>query len=153
MKRTRFALAALASLVAFAAVAQNDAPADPSDPISLRQHMMKNVGAAMGMAGKMAKGEEAYDPRVAEAAFRVMNNAALGFGGKFPEGAMSEASEASPKIWEDRAGFDAAVAKFIADTAGAAAAKPTTLDDFKPVFGQVAGNCKGCHEAYRVKKN
>lgn len=149
----RFAAAALASLLAFTAAAHGDAPADPSDPVSLRMHMMKNVGASMGMAVKMVKGEEAYDPRVAEAAFRVMNAAALGIGAQFPEGSTHGDSEASPKIWSDRAGFDAAVAKFIADTAGAAAAKPATLDDFRPIFGQVAGNCKSCHEGYRVKKD
>lgn len=153
MTRIRFAATAFAMILAGAATAHGDAPADPSDPVSLRMHMMMNVGAAMGMAGKMAKGEQPYDARVAEAAFRIMNTAALGMGDQFPEGSMTEKSEASPKIWTDRAGFDAAVAKFIADTAGAAAAKPASADAFKPLFGKVAGSCKGCHEGYRVKKN
>jgi cytochrome c556 len=145
MTRIRFAATAFAMILADAASAHGDAPADPSDPVSLRMHIMMNVGAAMGMAGKMAKGEQPYDTRVAEAAFRIMNAAALGMGDQFPEGAMTEKSEASPKIWSDRAGsdragFDAAVAKFIADTAGAAAAKPASVDAFKPLFCQLAGN-------------
>ena len=51
-----------------------------------------------------------------------------------------------------RAGFDAAVAKFQADTASGIAAKPASLDDFKAAFGAAAANCGSCHKAYRVKK-
>ncbi|MFT7026790.1 MAG: cytochrome c556 [Paracoccaceae bacterium] len=157
MNRIRFAVAAgalaLSAIATFAHGAEPVEPVNPSDPVSVREHMMKNVGAAMGMAGKMAKGEAAYSADTAVAAFRIMNAAALGFGSQFPAGSGTDASEASPKIWTDAAGFDAAVVKFIKDTEAAVIAAPATLDAFKPVFGQVAGNCKSCHEGYRIKKN
>lgn len=155
MTITRFAAAAgLASAVlAGAAFAHGDKPAKLDDPVSLRMHMMMNTGAAMKTLGGMAKGELAYDAMLAETSFRVMNAAALGFAAQFPAGSETAESEASPKIWSDAAGFEAAAAKFLADTAAAVAAKPADKDAFMPVFGQVASNCKGCHQDYRVKKN
>ncbi|TYO91245.1 c-type cytochrome [Oceanicella actignis] len=151
---TRLAVAAVAAGgMAAAALAANDsAPADLNDPVSVRQHMMKNVGGSMKLLAGMVKGEAPYDARVAEAAFRAMNNAALGLGAFFPPGSDAGETEASPKIWQDMAGFKAAIGAFARDTAAAAAARPADLDAFKPVFGKVAGNCKSCHEAWRVKK-
>jgi cytochrome c556 len=58
---------------------------------------------------------------------------------------------AAPKIWEAKADFDAKFAKFGADSK-AAAAKVTDLDSMKTAFGDVAKNCGGCHNDYRVKK-
>jgi cytochrome c556 len=160
MTRIQSACAALATavaattLMAFSAGAHSEHDAAvPGDPVSLRQHMMMNVGAAMGMAGKMAKGETPYDAAIAEAAFRIMNTAALGYPAHFPEGSLTDVSEAGPKIWTDSAGWDAVSAKFIADTETAVKAKPADLEAFRPVFGMVAANCKACHQDYRVKKN
>lgn len=148
MKRLAFCLAMAAGL-ALSSVAQ---AAD--DPIATRKAVMKHVGKSTGALGAIMKGEADFDPRVAELAFRTMNGAALTFANFFPEGSQSGGeTTAAPKIWEDSAGFAAAVAKFEADTAAAIAAAPADLDAFKGTFGKVAANCKSCHEAYRVKKN
>lgn len=150
---------AVAAAVVFAATAsahsQNEeVKPDLSDPVSLRMNMMTNVGGAMGPLVKMIKGEMDYDAELAAMSFRVMNAAALGYASQFPDGSdTGHDTEASPKIWEDRAGFEQAVAKFIADTGAAMKAKPADLDAFKPVFGGVAQNCKSCHEAYRISKD
>jgi phosphate acetyltransferase len=52
--------------------------------------------------------------------------------------------------------FNAAVAKFKADTDAAAAASgkdgPADLEAFKAAIGPVFANCKSCHEGFRVKK-
>lgn len=124
-----------------------------ADPIADRKATMKNVGAAMGVAVAMVKGQMDYNPRVALVSFAAMNNAALGMEHMFPKGSESGGdTTAHAKIWEDAAGFKAAIDKFKSDTAAALAAKPADLDAFKGVFGKVAGNCKGCHEAFRVAK-
>ncbi len=123
-----------------------------SNPAVERQAMMKNVGAATGAAAAMIKGQVPFNAVAAQLALRTMNTAALGFGELFPEGSQTGAeTEASPKIWSDRAGFDMAVGKFAADTTGAENIKD--MDGFKAAFGKATENCGAWHKAYRVKKN
>ena len=113
-----------------------------------RQTVMKNVGAATGMGAKMLKGEIEFSAAAANLVLRTMNTAALGYGHLFPEGSESgNDTEASPAIWSDRAGFDAAVAKFVSDTS----ANVSDMDSFKAAFGAATANCGACHKAYRVK--
>ena len=102
---------------------------------------MKNVGAATGVGGKMMKGEMDFDPVAAQLIFNTMNAAANGYGYLFPAGSETgNETEASPKIWEDMAGFEAAVAKFAADTANI---KITDMASFQTAFGAATKNC-GC---------
>lgn len=124
------------------------------NPAEERQSMMKNVGAATGAGAKMAKGEVEFNAVAAQLVLRTMNTAALGFGHMFPDGSQTGAeTEASPKIWEDRAGFEAAINKFIAATSNDVATSVTDLDSFRAAFGPATENCGACHKAWRVKKN
>lgn len=144
MKRALFAGVLLA---AFSAVPVLSA----DDPIATRKAMMQNVGAAANAGGKMLKGETEFNAVAAELLLRTMYTAGLGFGEMFPEGSETGGkSVASPKIWEDRAGFDAANAKFQSDTAAGIAAKPADIDAFKMAFGAATQNCGACHQAYRI---
>ncbi len=125
-----------------------------SDPIANRQAMMKNVGAAMRIAAGMAQGKIPYDGISAELAMRVMNSSASGLSSMFPEDSKTGGdTEAAPKIWEDKAGFDALTAEFQTASAKAAEAAKAGEGDFKAAFGAVAKNCKACHQDYRIKKN
>ncbi|WP_419912100.1 c-type cytochrome [Hoeflea sp.] len=120
-----------------------------ADPTVDRQNIMKNVGAATGVGAKIAKGEMEFDTATAQLVFNTLNAAANGYGYLFPAGSETgNDSEASPKIWEDMAGFEAAVAKFAADTN----VKVADLDGFRAAFGAATQNCGSCHESYRVKK-
>jgi len=60
-------------------------------------------------------------------------------------------TEAAPAIWEDREGFNEALATWREATDTAIAAKPQTLDDAKPVVGPVFQACKNCHDTYRIE--
>ncbi len=124
-----------------------------SDPILVRQKIMKANNAAARVAGGIIKGEIAFDAKVATAAIRTMNAAAYTYGNYFPAGSETGMkTRADPKIWSDMAGFEAKLAQFQKDTDAAAAAKPADLDAFKAAMGPVFKNCKGCHEDYRTKK-
>lgn len=139
-------LATAAALAAFGSAAA-------AQELMVRDKLMMAVGASMGALGAMAKGEAPYDARVAQLGFTTMNAVALVIGDQYPEGSKQDVGKyyASAKVWDNRAGFDEAVAKFAADTSAAMEAKPADLDAFKAVFGKVAENCKGCHDDYRVK--
>ena len=128
------------------------------DAINARKMAMKEVGGAMGALSKMAKGEMAFDAAVALASFQKMNDVSKTYGYYFPDGtqtgmdAEGKETTAAPKIWEDMDGFKAAIAKFDADTAAAVAAAPASVEALGPLLGSVGGNCKACHETFRVQK-
>lgn len=143
MLRTALAAAALASgLTAVLAT---------PDPIVERRNAMKAVGAATREAAAIAKGEAPFEAAKAQALFKVYVEAANKLPNLYPESARSGGeTTAAPKIWEDQAGFKAALAKFGSD--GAAGMAATDLAGFRTAFGAVTKNCSTCHEAYRIKK-
>lgn len=126
------------------------------DPIAVRQKVMRSVGAAAGLSGGMMKGAIPYSPAAGKSAIASMVAASAAVGSFFPEGTDKGDTTASPKIWEDAAGFQEALGKFSADADAAMATAgkdgPADLEAFKAAMGPVLGNCKSCHEAYRVKK-
>lgn len=129
------------------------ATAQPADPIKARQALMKQNGKDAKAGAAMLKGEVPYDPAKAMTIFTEMNDVAGKFGNYFPKGSEAGGdSDVSPAVWTKPAEFKAALAKFQKDTAAAAAAKPATLAEFGVQFQTVTGNCKSCHEAFRVKK-
>lgn len=147
MKKS-LSLAVVLGLFAGAAIAQDM----KVDPIQARQTLMKTNGAAAAVGAGLLKGEIPYDPRVGSLVLASFVESAHLFHGYFPEGSSGE-SEASPKIWEDAPGFAAANKKFMDDADAAANAKPADAEAFKTAFTGVVGNCKSCHDAFRVSKN
>lgn len=143
--------------IALGALAFSALPAlSADDPIAARQAIMDANGAAAAAAAAMLKQEIPYSPAVAKSVVASFNATAHTIGDYFPEGSVDAAkSEAAPKIWEDRAGFDAAIAKFATDVSAAAQASgkdgPPDLAAFQAAVQPVLGNCKSCHESYRLK--
>src|SRR6478735_7433681 len=130
MIRTAFVLAGLA-LGLSAVTAQ-------SNPIAERQQAMKAIGAATREGAAIAKGDVPFDAAKAQAVFKTYADAAKKVPGLFPDNSKTGETTASPKIWEDQAGFKAAFAKFEADAAAGAAV--TSLDGFRPAFGAATKN-------------
>lgn len=120
------------------------------DPGHERHELMEGVRDAAKPVGAMLKGEADYDQAVLMTSLETFASAADQLGGLFPDG--SEGGEAAPAIWEDRAGFEAAIVEWKDATAAAIAANPATLDDAKPVAGPVFGACKNCHDTYRIEE-
>lgn len=151
LRSLSIALALPAALVTVAAIAAED-------PILARQKLMKANGATAALGGAMVKGEKEFDPVAAIAVLRTANAVATTFGDYFPAGSESgQETTASPKIWQDMAGFQAKLAEFRKDTEAAVADLPSEpamyeAEAFKAAFAAVAENCKSCHEAYRVEK-
>lgn len=126
-----------------------------------RMDAMEKIGAATKSVGEMLRGKAGFDAGAIEAAANEIKAHA---GGKmtelFPQGSLDHPSEASPKIWQDWAGFEAK-ANDLAEKAGqlatvAGAGGASTSEGKQAVaaaFGAVAGTCKACHQTYRVKKD
>ncbi len=145
--------------IALASIVVAGSAQTAENPIAARKAMMQNVVAATKMGGAMLKGSMDYNAATAQLILRVMNTASLGAAEHFPEGSETGGeTTASPKIWQDMAGFTMAMAKFQTDTAAGIVKKPEDMASFdKAAFGaafaKVTANCKSCHESYRVKKN
>ena len=144
MRRLLVGLTSL-SLIAVAASAYAT-----SDPIATRKTQMDANGGAAGAAVAMIKGEVPFNAAVSKSVFQTMHAVAYAYGDYFPEGSGTANTKASPKIWEDAAGFAAALEKFQKDTDAAVAQDIQDLDTFKASFGTVAANCKSCHDTYRI---
>ena len=117
-----------------------------------RHELMEDVGEAAKPLGQMLKGERDFDADVVMASFKTFDDASARFGKLFPPGSETgEDTEAAPAIWEDRAGFDEALATWADAVDAAIAANPQTLDETKPVAGEIFNACKGCHDTYRIE--
>ena len=119
------------------------------DPAHVRHELMEGVRDAAKPVGAMLQGEAEYDADQVMKSLKVWAAAADEFGGLFPEG--SEGGEAAPAIWEDRAGFDAALVEWRDAIAAAHAAAPATLEEAGPTVGPVFQACKNCHDTYRIE--
>lgn len=123
-----------------------------NDPIAERQSEMKDNGRATRTGVGMVRGQDPFDLAKAQEVFNVYIHTADNFGKHFPDNSKTGKTSASPKIWDDRAGFDAALAKF-GDDARKGLADTKDLESFKVAFAAVGRNCGICHEAFRVKQN
>lgn len=149
MKKLPIVLAALMGLAAPGLAAD--------DPVAVRQALMDNNGGAAAIAGGVMKGETSYSPVLGKAAITAFRATALAIGDFFPEGSgAGDKTAASPKIWEDPAGFQEALGKFQTAVAAAVEASgkdgPADAEAFKAAAQPVLGTCKGCHDTYRIQR-
>lgn len=122
------------------------------DAISQRRDLMKAVGGATRDPGAMLKGEQPFDLAKVQRSLAIYQDSAKKMPGLYPADSKTGGdTSAAPKIWEDPAGFKAALDKFGAESAAAAAAIKDEAS-FKANFPNVLKTCGSCHETYRVKK-
>ncbi len=124
------------------------------DQLKATQAMMKGNGKNAGALAAMVKGEKPYDQAAVDAALAQFEDTVKKFPTLFPDSIKGMKPEgdyfASPKVWEDRAGFDEHIksfAKAVADVKG----KITDLETLKATLPIIGKQCGGCHETYRVK--
>ncbi len=141
------ALAAVAATLSAPAAAQF---AKAEDAIKYRQGALFVLGQHFGRLGAMAQGKIPFDAKAAQDnAEVVLNMSKLPWAGFGPG---TEGGKAKPAIWKEQAKYKEHADKFKAEAVKlAAAAKTGNLDNLKAAFGDAAGTCKACHDAYRNK--
>ncbi|CAN7372262.1 c-type cytochrome [Mesorhizobium caraganae] len=125
-----------------------------ADPILDRQGLMKERGKLVGGLSKIAKGEADFDAAAVLTALQALqvNAEKVDVDALFPAGSDSGDTTASPKIWQDMAGFKTTNEKYVADVKAAVAAAPADVDALKAQIGTLGSDCGTCHQTYRVKK-
>jgi cytochrome c556 len=117
-----------------------------------RSEIMLTAKAAMKAAVPMIKGQTPWDPAKALLAARALNAVSYAIVKYVPEGSITADSEASPKIWQDMKGFQAAAMNLREKSAGAIEAVKMDAEEFAAALMEVGKTCKGCHQTYREKK-
>jgi cytochrome c556 len=117
-----------------------------------REAAMKKNGGAIGALAAIAKGEKPYDAEVVKTSLASLSEVIKVFPTYFPEGSEKASDEASPKIWEDKAGFEAAAAKLAADADALLAQLPADQAAVGAALGTLGKDCAACHQTYRLKK-
>lgn len=138
---------ALCVILAAGASVAKDGVTNPV--VKARMETMDTIRLNTGTLGNMASGKAAFDPAAATAAKTALAAAAAEIVAKFQANEDDPVSEASPKIWEDYAGF---TAKAEALVTAAESMDVASLEGVKAGMGAVGGSCKACHEMYRAKK-
>jgi cytochrome c556 len=122
------------------------------DPIAARKELMKSNGAQARAGAAMVKGEAPFDLAKAKTIFTTLEANSAKLKDLWPAGSDKGDTAALPKIWQDKADFDARIAKLGSD-AKAAEASVKDLDSFKAQFTALGKDCGGCHQTYRAKKS
>lgn len=123
-----------------------------ANPIEDRQALMNSFGRIIGRdLVPYARGSNPYDAAAVLASLQALDAQAekLDVEALFPVGTETGDTKASPKIWDDRAGFQASVDKFKGDVAAALAAAPQDAGTLGPLIDTIGGNCRSCHGAWR----
>lgn len=127
------------------------APAVAADAIEARQAILKAIGDDTRPVVAMLKGEAPFDLAKVKAALATQIDGAAKLPALFPDNSRTGKTEASPRIWAERARFDGLLADLGAK-ARAADAAITDEASLKANFPKVLGACKACHDDFRVKK-
>jgi cytochrome c556 len=126
------------------------------DLVAPTQAVMKGNGRSAGALGTMVKGEKPYDQATVDTALAQLDDTAKKLPTLFPASLKAAKWEGdfspSPKIWEDKAGFDAKIASF-AKVVAEAKTKIKDLDTLKATLPAIGKECGGCHETFRIKKS
>jgi len=132
------------------------AVAAQQDQVKQTQTVMKGNGKNAGALAAMVKGEKPYDQATVDAAMAQFEDTIKKFPTLFPASTKGMKPEgdyyASPKVWDDKAGFDEHIASFskvVSDAKG----KIKDLDTLKATLPVIGKQCGGCHETYRVKNS
>lgn len=124
------------------------------DSVKEVQALMKGNGRNAGAMSAMIKGEKPYDQATVDSALAQFEDTAKKLPNLFPASAKGVKLDGdystSPKVWEDKAGFDAKIASF-AKVVSEAKSKVKDLDSLKANMPAIGKECGGCHELYRVK--
>ena len=122
-----------------------------TDPIAARKALMKTNGDQNRIATEMLEGKRPFNLDEAKKVFVVFAEAGEKAPALFPDNSKTGGDTAAlPPIWENKADFNAKLAKFASESKAAGDATKD-LDTFKVQITEVRKNCGGCHQIYRKR--
>ncbi|MGV3548801.1 c-type cytochrome [Rhizobium sp.] len=117
-----------------------------------REAAMKKIGGAMGGLSAIAKGQKDYEADAVKASLTSIKETITVFPTYFPPGSEGDDKGASPKIWENKADFEARAKKLADDADALLAQLPADAAAVGAAMGTLGKDCASCHQQYRVKE-
>ncbi|MGP9813666.1 c-type cytochrome [Rhodopseudomonas sp. NSM] len=119
------------------------------------QKLMKDNGRNVMALSAMVKGDKPYDQAAVNAALNQFDETAKELPKLFPESVkglkpFDSQYSSSPKIWTERAKFDAEIASF-AKAVSDAKSNVKDAATLKASFPAIGKSCGSCHESFRLK--
>jgi cytochrome c556 len=122
-----------------------------TDPIAARKALMKTNGDQNRIATEMLEGKRPFNLDEAKKVFVVFAETGEKAPALFPDNSKTGGDTAAlPPVWENKADFNAKLAKFASESKAAGDATKD-LDTFKVQITEVRKNCGGCHQTYRKR--
>ena len=116
------------------------------EPIEKRRAAMKAIAKAGSPPFQMLKGTAPFELAKVQATLKTFQDEAAKLKTLFPEDSKSGGdTDATPKIWQERAAFDKAIDTFVS-IAGTAATLIKDEEAFKAEYPKVGASCGGCHK-------
>ena len=116
------------------------------DAIKQRREVMKSIATAGITNFEMIRGRAPFDLSRVQTGLMIYQSEAEKLKNLFPDDSkIGGGTDASPKIWQAKAEFEAAIETFIAiaKTAAGTIKDETT---FKVEYPKVVNSCNGCHK-------
>lgn len=149
MRKFLLTTAAVSAIAMFGAMSI----ASSADDIAARKDLMKKNGAAVKATAEMLADGGTFDAAKAAENMKTVVADLTEFVTHFPDTSMEGGeTTASPEIWKQMDKFKAAAQQLVDDATAAGAAAAKGKDEFAAAFGKATGNCKSCHETFRVQK-
>jgi cytochrome c556 len=119
--------------------------------IAERMDTMDAISEANRTLVSISRGRADFDlATVQSAASVITKNAGQSLVDMFPEGSISDTSEAKADIWLDFDRFSNLAMNL--ESTAKVLSQITSEDEFKSSFDAMAKNCGGCHRNFREKK-
>jgi cytochrome c556 len=138
-------------VMAGVALADQEDDAAVEKAVEYRQAVMTVLARNTNLMGAMMKNQLPYDKKTFDRLAKDLDAAAnLDLLAGFPQGSITEESDASHDIWRNIEDFEQKYYKMqSASNDVKLAAESGDPAKIKPVFFELAKACKACHKAYR----
>ena len=149
--QNKYLVTILATILAIISLSTAYAADEPENIIKFRQTVMKGNGAHITNIAAVVKGQVTITANLVADA-QAIADGLQNFGKLFPPGTEGGKTNALAKIWDDRAGFDKALAD--AQAAAQSMIGATASNDIAIIgkaLGALGKSCGGCHKPYRKK--
>ena len=149
--QNKYLVTILATILAIISLSTAYAADEPENIIKFRQTVMKGNGAHITNIAAVVKGQVTITANLVADA-QAIADGLENFGKLFPPGTEGGKTNALAKIWDDRTGFDKALAD--AQAAAQSMIGATASNDIATIgkaLGALGKSCGGCHKPYRKK--